>query len=923
MSKWSFRLFAFVSAFGFVISSQAADRSVAVVDRKPESAGQSGSWTVMVHMNGDNNLEQFTLSDINEMERGFPAGDAEDLEVIVVVDRSPGYSTEWDDWQDARVYRIRHDKTDGPGSEVLAQLGEINMGDPANLRDFIGSSVRRFPADHYALILWNHGGGWSNLSNDDTVAGGGHDYLTLDELALGIKAGLEGTGIDKLDLIGFDMCLMAQLETATALSDVAHYMVASQAIEPGDGWPYTPVTQLFASRKPTAMIGSGIVDAFDDYYRRRNEPIATLSVLDLSETPVLLGSLDRLLTEIQPKMPTMWRGLARSFFFSESYIELGDHKRGPNALQSVDLLNTLENLTIVHPEIARGRAWTEFKASMERFVVTRKNSPRHQLSSGVAIYAPFKQELMNADYAETALGQSTRWVSVLNDLHTRQQNDKFKLDIRKILTWSHTSEKEVEDVIHLGQDGFRYDVDVSNVLRTLAWRGFTDTTGQLVLFNKTTFSFFEDYQRARTEERSRTDAIKGYTVPDGKSQILDRYDGTRLDVTDGKNTAIALIDNSDIEAHQRGFYFAEVIYEHAADGKYEGTMRFNWLWNADNLTLAVPQQDGNFSYQSIEPRPDATITFLSERYTNKGEIEKVSTGQLTWGQGLSLTMTLMEPGTYSTLFGLEDLAGNLNFKRHDFRLSPRRDGFTDGLIAADLTLSNLEGVWEVIDAQTWFDQRQMVPVGGQVRYSPSQSLAGVLDKSVVRSNGEALSPEGLVTVLAPSGVPHTRDYVLAADGEPDPSWGVRAGLPVFDHHAGKDLLLSMDLSDGALQVMVKNSGPKVQMTKPPQPQQAPGGAFSGPQGNAPPMPQQQTLSSPVEGMWASYEGVGLQFAGNEWAMYENNVMTDRGLFQIGGNQLQTQSQVTGEVALYLFETNGQMLVVQDAYGTVYQFYRVQ
>jgi hypothetical protein len=61
-----------------------------------------------------------------------------------------------------------------------------------------------FPADKYGLILWNHGGG--------SIAGYGYNSLTLLELNMALEKTQAAN--TKLEFIGFDACLMANVETA-------------------------------------------------------------------------------------------------------------------------------------------------------------------------------------------------------------------------------------------------------------------------------------------------------------------------------------------------------------------------------------------------------------------------------------------------------------------------------------------------------------------------------------------------------------------------------------------------------------------------------------------------------------------------------------------------------------------------------------
>jgi hypothetical protein len=219
----------------------------------------------------------------------------------------------------------------------------------------------------------------------------------------------------------------------------------------------------------------------------------------------------------------------------------------------------------------------------------------------------------------------------------------------------------------------------------------------------------------------------------------------------------------------------------------------------------------------------------------------------------------------------------------------------------------------VVDARTWFEQKRLVPVGGKVHYSAVEGNDALLVKRVEKENEGVVSPEGTVELLATAGIAHSRTYVLAADGTPDRGWGVRAALPVFDQTGDDFLLLSMDLSDGSVGVMVKTAGPRPQLASiTPPPATAPPDA-------APARPAAVSL----DGMWQSQDGTALAFEGNQWALFESGVTTDGGIYQISGNVLQSQSQYTGQIATYQFQTDGQQLLLQDAFGNVYSFSRTR
>jgi hypothetical protein len=78
------------------------------------------------------------------------------------------------------------------------------MSDPATLTKFIVDTVKRFPAQHVALVLNDHGGGLTGAMSDETDGG----FMSVPNLHKAISDAEKQTG-KKLDIVGFDACLMA------------------------------------------------------------------------------------------------------------------------------------------------------------------------------------------------------------------------------------------------------------------------------------------------------------------------------------------------------------------------------------------------------------------------------------------------------------------------------------------------------------------------------------------------------------------------------------------------------------------------------------------------------------------------------------------------------------------------------------------
>lgn len=99
-------------------------------------------------------------------------------------------------------------------------------------------------------------------------------------------------GEERLDLVGFDACLMAMVETAYALRRSADVMVGSQELEPGTGWKYDEwLAELVAT--PTmsgADLGKVIVKTYEVFYRKLL-PDTTLSAIDLAKLDTFAGEI--------------------------------------------------------------------------------------------------------------------------------------------------------------------------------------------------------------------------------------------------------------------------------------------------------------------------------------------------------------------------------------------------------------------------------------------------------------------------------------------------------------------------------------------------------------------------------------------------------------------------------------------------------
>ena len=177
---------------------------------------------------------------------------------------------------------------DKDGFHELAKNEDTNMGDPSTLAGFLQYGKDNFPADHKVFIFWDHGGGSAfGVCFDERT----NDSLSLNEIHDAFAAVYDNsTENPPFEIIGFDTCLMGTYELANDLYGFARYMVASEEVEPGNGWEYTGMLTALANNP--AMSGAGLGQSIcDSYYKgceeTWSEDNVTLSVIDLSKVPDL------------------------------------------------------------------------------------------------------------------------------------------------------------------------------------------------------------------------------------------------------------------------------------------------------------------------------------------------------------------------------------------------------------------------------------------------------------------------------------------------------------------------------------------------------------------------------------------------------------------------------------------------------------
>ena len=310
--------------------------------RKPKA-----EWTFLVYMEADNNLNDFAVKNLYDMARVAPS---DKLNVLVQWNQPKNKGM----WR----YRVLDQKVD-----LDAHIAAGSGGDCVeNLVDAVRWAKESYPAEHYSVVLWNHGVGvvdpiWGNsdktawergmeidvdnprafipgISNEE-VRGilfneSTRTYMNNQQMADAFRQIKDILG-QPVDLVGMDACLMAMAEEAYLIRDYAKLLVASQDVELADGWYYSPFLKELAEGGVDAdHLAQSIVLSFEIYYKSKT-PYFTQSAINLEHMDAVSDSIAGVVKAIEVckeeyggKITTMvYQARRRSLQFdTPSYIDL-------------------------------------------------------------------------------------------------------------------------------------------------------------------------------------------------------------------------------------------------------------------------------------------------------------------------------------------------------------------------------------------------------------------------------------------------------------------------------------------------------------------------------------------------------------------------------------------------------------------------
>lgn len=365
-------------------------------------------WTVMVYMAGDNSLDPEGSLDLLEMKK---VGSTDNLNIVAQFDRAAGHV--------ARRYYLR--KGGLVTGDAVDSLGAVNTGDPKCLGDFIQWGFKNYPADHYLLVLWNHGQGWDDTDiyaderyrNLRRLASGpsrhsffhtskrsmlkkaignqecraillddnAKDFLDNQEMKKVLSDASKSLG-RKLDILGMDACLMSMAEVGYQISDSTDYSVGSEQTEPGNGWPYNTILAVLAKKPGMSPkdLSTLIVDKYLASYPEKEA--VTQSACDLSRS-------DSLAAVVAGLAAILKAGIADTAL-QQSIQSVRNKVQSYDVKDNIDLVDFCSLLSKTAVNDAVKTACTNVIKEVQTGYVLKQGYKNKSMknSNGVAIYFP-------------------------------------------------------------------------------------------------------------------------------------------------------------------------------------------------------------------------------------------------------------------------------------------------------------------------------------------------------------------------------------------------------------------------------------------------------------------------------------------------------------------------------------------------------
>jgi hypothetical protein len=433
----------------------------------PSYVQPTKQWTVLVYMNGANDLglgnggnDYFNAAQMEQV------GSNTNLNIVLEWqaenndgDGNNGSSIVNAAWTGTRRYyitkqpndiNINGSTTSGPSttneagangsinSVLMSSNASVDTGDWQELQDFVQWGVTAFPAQHYCLILWDHGAGWRAVTlrhgarsvtpakmttsvpppvskKRASVSGRGFsfDFYTgaaIDTLHIGAGINISNTPAKKFDLVVWDCSLMQMMEVMYEMTypqsaylngqsyTAPTYIVGTEESPPGTGLPYnTFLSDLSSNPSETPLaFGTDICNQDISFYNGEDYTLTTYSVVQTSELASVAQSINTLgsaLTTASNANSLFAQNISAAQQTAEPYAAADANETiwyigNQDLVNFTQLLSTSADTATFVNSGAVTNACNSVQSAVQAAVAYNTHGSMHPHSNGIAIWDP-------------------------------------------------------------------------------------------------------------------------------------------------------------------------------------------------------------------------------------------------------------------------------------------------------------------------------------------------------------------------------------------------------------------------------------------------------------------------------------------------------------------------------------------------------
>jgi hypothetical protein len=356
-------------------------------------------WTILGYFDGNNSQDtsgttsSYVIQDVQEMEQ---VGSSKDVPIVIMLGsiKTEGNCNYY------LIEKYLNEPSDSISSKILDGLGKKDMSNPQTLNDFIKYGVEHFPAQHYLLILNDHGSGWRGICSDQQ--NGDQEMMSLPELSSFALSGY------KFDIIFFNAPSMSMLEVAYQLKDKANYLVASQYKLPMQNVLGSSEWLKDLTDYPNLSSTSLANNIVDEIYHSADDKGKDIhiAVINLSRVDALASRVEDLGNSLEMKTGAYWNEVFDDW--NAVHEQNCDDSAFTDLREFTRRLKTSANLdsAIINDALAVENATD--------YVVIKSLNNRYGDRGGLSIHLPWNSALFDStDYVQLDF-VSSNWHSFLS-----------------------------------------------------------------------------------------------------------------------------------------------------------------------------------------------------------------------------------------------------------------------------------------------------------------------------------------------------------------------------------------------------------------------------------------------------------------------------------------------------------------------------